>query len=52
MGDLLRLHREGAGSSVVLQDPRREAFDGLVSESLTLEGVYETFLLRPEELPC
>jgi ABC-2 type transport system ATP-binding protein len=51
-GTVLRVRREGATSSVVLQDPRREAFDGLVSESLTLEGVYETFLMRPEELPC
>jgi ABC-2 type transport system ATP-binding protein len=51
-GTVLRVRREGATSSVVLQDPRRDAFRGLESESLTLEGVYETFLMRPEELPC
>ena len=51
-GTVLRVRRDGATSSVVLQDPRREAFEGFVSESLTLEGVYETFLMRPEELPC
>jgi ABC-2 type transport system ATP-binding protein len=50
-GTVLRVHREGATSSVVLQDPRKEAFDGLMSESLTLEGVYESFL-GAEEVPC
>ena len=51
-GTVLRVRREGATSSVVLQDPRREAIRGLESESLTLEGVYETFLSPREEQPC
>ena len=50
-GTVLRVRREGGTSSVVLQDPRREAFDGLQAESLTLEGVYESFL-GAEEVPC
>jgi ABC-2 type transport system ATP-binding protein len=51
-GTVLRVRREGATSSVVLQDPRRDAISGLASESLTLEGVYETFLSSREEQPC
>ena len=43
-GTLLRLVETGRSRSVVLLDPKTEAINGVATDELTLEGVYEALL--------
>lgn len=43
-GTLLRLVESGRSRSVVLLDPKTEAINGVATDELTLEGVYEALL--------